>query len=206
MRAEVATLVKHRNAPGFPFKFKAYIAYQYPAMASDRDKVDLLEELVVQHMPSQHSHSPNATRMALVLLRYATVDEWDWVNMVMQRHILAHLDELVRATLGDVDSPDRDGVPLLLLFVLNDPPTNYEQQQRRRYDAFIPFWTTNLSSLRYLWMRDVPTEVLNLVRDYATLLADARLLDAIRDGHIEAIKGTLADAPAAATRDVQHSP
>ncbi|KAJ3367101.1 hypothetical protein GGF32_000163 [Allomyces javanicus] len=95
--------------------------------------------------------------MALLLLRYATVDERDWVYLAMQRPVLALLDELVRATLNNQDSPDRDGVSSLSLLVL---------------DVLL-----HLRSLWYLWMRGVPADVLDIACDYTTQhLLDATLL------------------------------
>ncbi|KNE56089.1 hypothetical protein AMAG_01931 [Allomyces macrogynus ATCC 38327] len=251
MRADYASLVKYQKAPGSPFKCNAHLAYKFPAMAIDRSDAELFDELLVQHMPNQNPNSPNRTHMALVLPRYTIVDEWDWVDLVMQRPVVALLNDSVRAALGDPDSPDRNGIPPLSLFVLDvldpgflqlinalaavaldlhfvnslqllvthplrphpdqfcgdwDPPTN-EQHQRKQH-VVIPFWTKHSRSLRYLWMRDVPDDVLDIVRDHATrhaldatLLANVRLLDAIRDGNGEAIKDILANARAAADQD-----
>ncbi|KAJ3370980.1 hypothetical protein GGF31_003710 [Allomyces arbusculus] len=229
---------------GFPFKYNANIVYQFLVIAIDRDKADLLEKLLLHHLPDQYSSyklqlllpillrvrpdSPNRTCMVLALLQFATVDERVWVDLVMQQPIIVLLNDMVRATLGNVDSPDCDSIPLLSLFVFDvllfanaEAATTYLDAAARQDLGFRHLINTFASAarnlrlvkslhLRYLWMRDTPTDVLDIMQDYApqhaldaTLHANVCLLGAICDGNTEAIANILLDSAAAKTPSIR---
>ncbi|KAJ3371364.1 hypothetical protein GGF31_003287 [Allomyces arbusculus] len=185
MRTDFATLTTYRTALGFPFKCNDHIAYQFLAMAIEREEADLLDELLAQHEPHQHPsyklsrllpvllrlplESTNRARMALALLQRATVDEWDWLDLTT-RPVIALLNDVVRPILGDPASPNRIsiGVPILSLFVLD---ILFENPHSAR--SFLDAKAQDVDASKH-------SGLLRLMSKLAAVALDLRLVESLR--------------------------
>ncbi|KAJ3358266.1 hypothetical protein GGF32_000567 [Allomyces javanicus] len=185
MRTDFAVLTAYRTAPGFPFKGNDHIAYQFLAMAIERDDADLLDELLAQHQPNQHPsyklsrllpvvlrlplESTNRARMAVTLLQRAIVDEWDWLNLTT-RPIIALLNEVVRPVLGDPETADRSAldIPALSLFVLD---ILFENTLTAR--SFLDAKAQDVDAGKY-------SGLLRLMSKLAAMALDLRLVESLR--------------------------